>query len=89
MIAYNGRETPTRGREMTILEQLLGNIGNDSVLPQEVIAALRASFTVRKARRTVFPYAFAVPAGVLRDGALNTGCTEIMSAWYDAVAERF
>lgn len=60
----------------------------DSVLPQEVIAALRASFTVRTARRTVFPYAFAVPAGVLRDGALNTGCTEIMSAWGDAAAER-
>jgi gamma-glutamyltranspeptidase/glutathione hydrolase len=40
------------------------------------------------ARRTVFPYAFAVPAGVLRRGTTNTGCTEIMSAWGDAVAER-
>jgi len=35
VIAYNGRETPTRGREMTILEQLLGNIGNGSVLPND------------------------------------------------------
>jgi len=26
-VAMNGRETPTRGRELTILEQLLGNIG--------------------------------------------------------------
>ena len=26
-IAMNGRETPTRGRELTILEQLLGNVG--------------------------------------------------------------
>jgi outer membrane protein assembly factor BamE (lipoprotein component of BamABCDE complex) len=26
-IAMNDRETPTRGREMTILEQLLGNVG--------------------------------------------------------------
>ncbi|MFN3931250.1 MAG: outer membrane protein assembly factor BamE [Brevundimonas sp.] len=26
-IAMNGRETPTRGRQMTILEQLLGNVG--------------------------------------------------------------
>lgn len=33
VIAYNGRETPTRGREMTILEQLLGNVGS-GVLPQ-------------------------------------------------------
>ncbi len=27
LIAFNGRETPTRGRELTILEQLLGNVG--------------------------------------------------------------
>jgi outer membrane protein assembly factor BamE (lipoprotein component of BamABCDE complex) len=27
VIALNGRETPTRGRELTILEQLLGNVG--------------------------------------------------------------
>lgn len=26
-IAYNERETPTRGRELTVLEQLLGNVG--------------------------------------------------------------
>jgi outer membrane protein assembly factor BamE (lipoprotein component of BamABCDE complex) len=33
VVSYNGRETPTRGREMTILEQLLGNVGT-GVLPQ-------------------------------------------------------
>jgi outer membrane protein assembly factor BamE (lipoprotein component of BamABCDE complex) len=27
VIAFNGRKTPTRGREITILEQLLGNVG--------------------------------------------------------------
>jgi outer membrane protein assembly factor BamE (lipoprotein component of BamABCDE complex) len=32
-LAYNRRETPTRGREMTALEQLLGNIGR-TALPQ-------------------------------------------------------
>lgn len=26
-VAMNGRETPTRGRQLTILEQLLGNVG--------------------------------------------------------------
>lgn len=26
-IAYNNRETPTRGRELTVLEQLLGTVG--------------------------------------------------------------
>jgi outer membrane protein assembly factor BamE (lipoprotein component of BamABCDE complex) len=32
VIAFNGRETPTRGRELTFLEQLLGSIGNSSLL---------------------------------------------------------
>jgi outer membrane protein assembly factor BamE (lipoprotein component of BamABCDE complex) len=35
VIAYNGRETPTRGREMTILEQLLGTVGRGSLLPND------------------------------------------------------
>jgi len=32
VIAFNGRETPTRGRELTILEQILGTVGRGSVL---------------------------------------------------------
>ena len=35
VLAFNGRETPTRGREMTILEQLLGNVGRGNMLPNE------------------------------------------------------
>lgn len=35
VIAYNGRETPTRGREMTILEQILGNVGRGSMMPTD------------------------------------------------------
>ena len=31
LIAFNGRKTPTRGRELTILEQLLGNVGRTMV----------------------------------------------------------
>jgi outer membrane protein assembly factor BamE (lipoprotein component of BamABCDE complex) len=34
VIAYNGRETPTRGREMTILEQMLGAVGHGGMLPR-------------------------------------------------------
>jgi outer membrane protein assembly factor BamE (lipoprotein component of BamABCDE complex) len=33
VVAYNGRETPTRGRELSVLEQILGNVGAGSVLP--------------------------------------------------------
>lgn len=35
VIAYNDRETPTRGRELTILEQLLGNVGRGGMLPRD------------------------------------------------------
>ena len=35
VIAYNGRETPTRGREMSVIEQLLGSISAGGVLPPD------------------------------------------------------
>ena len=35
VISFHGRETPTRGRELTILEQLLGNVSRGGVLPQQ------------------------------------------------------
>jgi outer membrane protein assembly factor BamE (lipoprotein component of BamABCDE complex) len=34
-IAYNSRETPTRGREMTILEQMIGAVGHGTILPNQ------------------------------------------------------
>ncbi len=37
VISFNGRQTPTRGRELTILEQLLGNVSRGGVLPQQDI----------------------------------------------------
>ena len=57
----------------------------DAALPPEVIAALSSALPTTTARRLVFPYSFACPAGVLREGGLNTGCTEVMSPWGDAV----
>jgi outer membrane protein assembly factor BamE (lipoprotein component of BamABCDE complex) len=33
VIAYNDHETPTRGREMTVLEQLLGSVSSIGALP--------------------------------------------------------
>ena len=35
VIAYNNRETPTRGRELTVLEQLLGTVGRGGMLPRD------------------------------------------------------
>ena len=34
VIAYNNRETPTRGREMSVLEQLLGSVSAAGAIPQ-------------------------------------------------------
>jgi outer membrane protein assembly factor BamE (lipoprotein component of BamABCDE complex) len=34
VVAYDENKTPTRGRELGILEQLLGNVGNRPQLPQ-------------------------------------------------------
>jgi len=34
VIAFSDRETPTRGRELTVLEQLLGNVGRGGMLPR-------------------------------------------------------
>jgi gamma-glutamyltranspeptidase/glutathione hydrolase len=52
------------------------------------LRGLEAAFPTIFARRLPFPYHFAVPAGVMRVGEMNMGCTEIMSPWGDAVAEQ-
>jgi outer membrane protein assembly factor BamE (lipoprotein component of BamABCDE complex) len=35
VISYNKHETPTRGRELSVVEQLLGTIGQGGMLPQQ------------------------------------------------------
>ena len=35
VIAYNDHETPTRGRQLSILEQILGTVGRGSMLPSD------------------------------------------------------
>lgn len=59
----------------------------DEDLPFEVYEALASLGPVKKAKRTVHPYAFAVPAGVMRKGKKNCGATEIMTPWGDAICE--
>ncbi len=49
-----------------------------------VLAALAGRFPHAQARRGIYPFAYACPSGVLRDGRGNQGCTEIMSPWGDA-----
>jgi len=64
-----------------------GMVIADETLPPDVIEALARRGRVVEAKRSVFPYAFGVPAGVAREGGMNTGCTEIMTPWGDAISE--
>jgi gamma-glutamyltranspeptidase/glutathione hydrolase len=59
----------------------------DSKVPADAIAALGGVHPVTVTHRTIYPYAFACPAGVLRDGDTNSGCTEIMTPWGDSACE--
>ncbi|MDP2699946.1 gamma-glutamyltransferase family protein [Thalassospira sp.] len=59
----------------------------DQNLSPDILARLRDQHQCVTTRRTVFPYAFACPAGVERRGNTNQGATEIMSPWGDAIAE--
>ena len=59
----------------------------DDSLPADVMTALQAKLgSVQPAPRTIFPLHYACPSAVGRSGALNTGATEIMNPWADAVA---
>ncbi|MEI7531389.1 MAG: gamma-glutamyltransferase [Betaproteobacteria bacterium] len=61
----------------------------DSNLEQDILDEMQSTMSTTLARRNVFPYSFACPAGVMRDTTgMNSGCTEIMSPWGDAVLER-
>ncbi|WP_319497400.1 gamma-glutamyltransferase [uncultured Cohaesibacter sp.] len=59
----------------------------DERLSAEIMQALSARWPLATAQRIPFPYAFACPAGVLRDGSTNSGTTETFSPWGDGVAE--
>lgn len=59
----------------------------DAALSAEVVAELKALAPVTSVRRSLMPYPFACPAGVLDDGEIRYGATETMTAWGDAVAE--
>lgn len=62
-------------------------IAADAALASGVLDALGDVAPVNAVRRSLLPYPFACPAGVLDDGTTRSGITEMMSAWGDAVAE--
>jgi len=58
----------------------------DHKLDPEILEALAKVKPVDKARRNIYPYAYACPAGVARQDGWNYGCTELYTPWGDAVA---
>src|SRR3546814_11460517 len=58
----------------------------DDSLPADTLAALAQAGQVVTTRRVPYPYAFACPAGVLREGEVNWGATEPRSTWGEARA---
>jgi gamma-glutamyltranspeptidase/glutathione hydrolase len=60
----------------------------DRALAPEILNALNQVMPTVAVRRNTYPYSFACPAGVMRSGEVNSGCTEIMSPYGDSVAEQ-
>lgn len=59
----------------------------DDTLDADLIAALHTRLGhVQPAPRTIYPLHYACPSAVARRGDTNSGATEIMSPWADAVA---
>lgn len=59
----------------------------DARLKGPVTEALSAHGPTETVKRLPFPYAFACPAGVLREDGLNSGTTETFSPWGDGIEE--
>ena len=64
-----------------------GVVAGDVRLTAPVRSALRARFDYEDAHIQDLPMKFACPSVVLRDGATNSGATEIFQPWAAAVAE--
>lgn len=59
----------------------------DPHLPKAAREAVAADHPVQESPRGVYPLSYACPAGVLRARGRNSGCTEIMTPWGDAIPE--
>ncbi len=66
---------------------LAGHVIVEEALPEDVAAVIAQDCPAERAKCTVYPYAFACPSGVLRDGDQNQRIAEISSPWSDAVSE--
>lgn len=59
----------------------------DAALPRDTLTALSAQFDTSIRPSAVYPFAWACPSAVRRVDGRNSGCTEVMSPWADAISE--
>lgn len=59
----------------------------DDTIPAEAIAAMSKGHKVEARLRHAYPLHWACTSGVMRRDGMNSGCTEIMTPWGDAVSE--
>lgn len=59
----------------------------DAALPEETLETLAAGHETSVRPNAVYPFAWACPSAVRRVNGMNSGCTEIMSPWADAISE--
>lgn len=59
----------------------------DAALPEDTISTLNKGFSTSVRPNAVYPFAWACPSAVRRVNGRNSGCTEVMSPWADAVSE--
>jgi len=64
-----------------------GSVIADDAIPAEGLEALSKVAEVTTTKRTIYPFHWAFPSGVMRRGGLNTGCTEVTAPWGDALSE--
>ncbi|WP_136636021.1 gamma-glutamyltransferase [Pseudooceanicola onchidii] len=59
----------------------------DAALPQGTLDTLAAQHDTQVRPNAVYPFAWACPSAVRRVNGRNSGCTEVMSPWADAISE--
>jgi len=64
-----------------------GDVVADMMLDQDTHKLLAKNHPLVCARRTAYPYFFACPSAVSRQSGINSGMTEIMSPWGDAISQ--
>jgi len=59
----------------------------DHRLDDETVRLIGQDHPFKRARKMIYPYHFACPTAVMRQSDVNSGITEVMSPWGDAISQ--